>query len=111
MSIVPTEIHPQIGDVLFPKLDQADFTAPFEVLVSPLFTFASLSANNFEFDSNSGANRGWHRKAPPRERHYYTVSGELDSGKIKADHCSGRLRRFFHRFSRRRVLPKPLSTA
>jgi len=32
MSVVPNEIHLQIGGILFPELDQADFTGPFEVL-------------------------------------------------------------------------------
>lgn len=32
MSNVPDPIHLQIGGLLFPELDQADFTGPFEVL-------------------------------------------------------------------------------
>src|SRR6476620_11415932 len=32
MSLVPDHIHLQIGGLLFPELDQADFTGPFEVL-------------------------------------------------------------------------------
>ena len=31
-QIVPNEIHLQLGGLLFPGLDQADFTGPFEVL-------------------------------------------------------------------------------
>ncbi len=32
MNIVPDSVHLQIGGILFPELDQADFTGPFEVL-------------------------------------------------------------------------------
>ena len=32
MSIVPDSVHLHIGGILFPELDQADFTGPFEVL-------------------------------------------------------------------------------
>jgi len=32
MKIVPDETHLQIGGILFPQLDQADFTGPFEIL-------------------------------------------------------------------------------
>jgi len=32
MSIVPNSVHLNIGGILFPELDQADFTGPFEVL-------------------------------------------------------------------------------
>ena len=32
MSVVPDNIHLHIGGILFPELDQADFTGPFEVL-------------------------------------------------------------------------------
>src|SRR5258707_9950729 len=30
--IVPQDIHLHVGGILFPELDQADFTGPFEVL-------------------------------------------------------------------------------
>lgn len=32
MSVIPEEIHLNIGAIIFPNLDQTDFTAPFEVL-------------------------------------------------------------------------------
>ena len=32
MNDIPEEIHLNIGAIIFPRLDQADFTAPFEVL-------------------------------------------------------------------------------
>ena len=32
MNVVPDDTHLQIGGILFPELDQADFTGPFEVL-------------------------------------------------------------------------------
>ncbi len=32
MNTVPDSVHLQIGGILFPELDQADFTGPFEVL-------------------------------------------------------------------------------
>lgn len=32
MSIIPEEIHLNLGAIIFPGLDQTDFTAPFEVL-------------------------------------------------------------------------------
>jgi len=32
MNLVPLQIHLHLGGILFPELDQADFTGPFEVL-------------------------------------------------------------------------------
>src|SRR5215475_8787688 len=32
MNTVPSAIHLQIGGILFPEMDQADFTGPFEIL-------------------------------------------------------------------------------
>ncbi len=32
MSIVPDSVHLHLAGILFPELDQADFTGPFEVL-------------------------------------------------------------------------------
>jgi len=44
MSIVPDNVHLHIGGLLFPELDQADFTGPFEVLSRiPNSTFHTLA--------------------------------------------------------------------
>jgi len=46
MKIVPDETHLQIGGILFPELDQADFTGPFEVLSRiPNSSFHVLAKN------------------------------------------------------------------
>jgi len=47
MNIVPDSVHLQIGGILFPELDQADFTGPFEVLSRiPNSTFHILAKSN-----------------------------------------------------------------
>ena len=44
MSIVPDSVHLHLGGIVFPELDQADFTGPFEVLSRiPNSTFPSFS--------------------------------------------------------------------
>src|SRR6266850_8421515 len=46
MNIVPDSVHLQIGGILFPELDQADFTGPFEVLSRiPNSTFHILATS------------------------------------------------------------------
>src|SRR5260370_19367145 len=46
MNLVPDDTHLQVGGILFPELDQADFTGPLEILSRiPNSTFHVLAKN------------------------------------------------------------------